>query len=161
MFCRSIIRIHRKDRSRRNSNTMGARICGMAHYSSGSFFKRRDNSIETSTASEMSSHSENHDAMVSGIRDAITSSASASNPHGYPSHCSLQWKPHLPRVGSGGLTPIQEEPKVVCREHRANSNISCNRQARPRTISSDSFDSCVSSSFGSMRNYQRFVLARP
>ena len=157
---------------------MGARICCMNSHHSHTSLKRADYSIESSTASESSTLADNsevicHAFTASGVREGLSFSGSqaAIGPSGGAPmcsshgrcHCSFthcNMKPHLPRVSSGGLTPIEEEPRPNHTQLRHSSSYSTMRPGRSRTVSNDSFDSCNSSSFGSMRNYQKFVLTR-
>ena len=156
---------------------MGARICCMNSNQSHTSLKRGDYSIE-STASELSTLADNNEVIcqtspASGPRDGFQFSrpTAAVGPTGGNlkcssfgrCHCSFthcNMKPHLPRVSSGGLTPIEEEPHPNNSQHRLTSAHSTMRPGRSRTVSNDSFESCNSSSFGSMRNYQKFVLTR-
>jgi len=156
---------------------MGASVCCLGLKSPQTSLKRAEYSLESSTASEMSTHgdySESSSYTTSSNSfqpNSVTYSISQSSiccsqancaSHGKLNcsftHCSI--KCPLPRVGSGGLTPIEEEPKHHEVHHRLSSTYASIRGVRSRTRSNDSFESCASSSFGSMRNYQQFVLTR-
>lgn len=154
---------------------MGARLCRSSMDTALSIPKRADYSIETSTASEPNSQQDYappHPVDASNdSRDQVSDPSLPSHgdysiivPHRSFSRCTAacgsSCRPHLPRVSSGCLTPIEEEPPTrsdfggrMVVAHAFSHN------GRSRTRSGDSIDSSVSS-FGSMKNYQRFVTSR-
>lgn len=154
---------------------MGARLCRSFVERGSSIPKRTDYSIDASTASEPSSQAEYAPPQSAEIANdpKIQSCATSCNPCSeYPlstSHrsynrcttaCGSSCRPHIPRVSSGCLTPIEEEPPPRSEfGGRMRGSHSIARQGRSRTRSSDSLESSVSS-FGSMKNYQRFVKSR-
>ena len=137
---------------------MGARLCCISSSSAGSFIKRTDYSLESSTASELSSHGETFDA---GRLIPSTASRDIPSPPSVtgditPAKCKHSvTKGQVSKVCAGILTPIEEEPKLKRVKSRQTVG-SCSLSR----AGGDSLDSCASSSFGSMRNYQKFVLTR-
>ena len=147
-------------------------MCCLCPKSPQTSLKRAEYSLESSTASEMSTHGDCSESssyttssnsfqpnsvtysisLSSSIRCSQAKCASHGKLNCSFTHCSI--KCTLPRVGSGGLTPIEEEPKHHEFHHRLSSTYASIRGVRSRTRSNDSFDSCASSSFGSMTNYQ-------
>lgn len=153
---------------------MGARLCRSYMDTDLSIPKRADYSIETSTASEPNSQQDYappHPVDASNDSRDQVSDPSLPNgdfsivaPHRSFSRCTAacgsSCRPHLPRVSSGCLTPIEEEPPS--RSDFGGRMVvahSFSHNGRSRTRSGDSIDSSVSS-FGSMKNYQRFVTSR-
>jgi hypothetical protein len=159
-----------------HSTAMGARLCCCTSRQSQTPLKRSELSIDNSTASEPNSLPDEMTKHVRGdpvdsnlmTRSADSDACTRRYQPSVRSHrtnvrnsIGCQCRSHLPRVNSGGLTPIEEEPeKRRPSNHEVLGRPSTVKRERSRTRSSDSLESAVSSSFGSMRNYQRFVMNR-
>ncbi len=134
---------------------MGACLCSISSRPSHSFIKRAEYSLDSSTASEYSTHGDPGNPRSVAPTAEDSSTASPENETSLKCNFSMS-RAYLTRGPSmGQLAPIEEEPKLKrINSRNAGGPCSVARQG------GDSFDSCASSSFGSMRNYQKFVLTR-